>query len=261
MASGSGASSSRQPPSPPQDKEEDEEDVIYSCAPEVASTLDAAKLKTLVNRYQIPREFNPRLSKAGEWCCSLSSGLGVYASYLLAGLRFPLNSFCRDLLHRLGIGPNQLNPNGWRTIIAMQVLWREALEGNRPITVDKFLYCYKPSEIKKSAGFYQFSSRGSYYSLIKGRSLFDKLWKKEFFIISGNWARDPADVGNPFFPPFTSPLSRLRPEGMFPFHFILCFLIRFLSFFRLTLSFGDAAVLRPCLDSLFGPDRQSLYLP
>ena len=112
MASGSGASSSRQPPSPPQDEEEDEENVIYSCALEVASTLDAAKLKTLVDRYQIPREFNPRLPKAGEWCCSPSFGLGVYASYLLASLRFPLNSFCRDLLHRLGIGPNQLNPNG-----------------------------------------------------------------------------------------------------------------------------------------------------
>ena len=112
MAYGSRASSSRQPPSPPQDEEEDEENVIYSCALEVASTLDAAKLKTLVDRYQIPREFNPRLPKAGEWCYSPSFGLGVYASYLLAGLRFPLNSFCRDLLHRLGIGPNQLNPNG-----------------------------------------------------------------------------------------------------------------------------------------------------
>ena len=51
MAFGSGANSSRQPPSPPQDEEEDEEDVIYSCAPEVASTFDAAKLKTLVDRY------------------------------------------------------------------------------------------------------------------------------------------------------------------------------------------------------------------
>ena len=190
MASGSGASLSRQPPSPPQEKEEGEEDFIYSCAPEVASTLNAAKLKTLVDRYQIPREFNPCLPEAGEWCCSPSSGLGVYVSYLLAGLGFPLNSFCRDLLHRLGIGPNQLNPNGWRTIVAMQVLWREALEGNRPITVDEFLYCYKPSEIKKSAGFYQFSSKGSYYSLIKGRSSSDRLWKKEFFIISRNWVGD-----------------------------------------------------------------------
>ena len=173
-------------------------------------------------------EFQPRLPNEGEWCCSPSSSLGVYTSYLLAGLRFPWNSFCRGLLHRLGIGPNQLNPNGWRTIVAMQVLWREALEGDRPITVDEFLYCYKPSEIKKSAGFYQFSSRGTPYSLIKGRSSSDRVWKTEFFIISGDWAGDPIDVANAPFPPFTNPLGRLRPEGMFPFHFISSYLFSFI---------------------------------
>ena len=123
-AFGTGASSSRRPPSPLPDVEEEEErkDVIYSCASEVASTLDELKLKTLVDRYQIPKEFKPRLPNEGEWCCSPSSGLGVYTSYLLAGIRFPLNSFCKALLHRLGIGPNQLNPNGWRMIVVMQVL-------------------------------------------------------------------------------------------------------------------------------------------
>ena len=55
-ASGMGASSSRRPPSPLQDVEEEEEgeedeNVIYSCVPEVLSTLDELKLKTLVNRY------------------------------------------------------------------------------------------------------------------------------------------------------------------------------------------------------------------
>ena len=56
-ASGTGASSSRRPPSLLQDAEEEEEegekdeDIIYSCAPEVASTLDEFKLKTLVDRY------------------------------------------------------------------------------------------------------------------------------------------------------------------------------------------------------------------
>ena len=246
MASGSGASLSRQPSSPPQDEEEDEEDIIYSCAPEVASTLDAAKLKTIVNRYQIPKELNPHLPKVGKWCCSPSFGLGVYTSYLLAGLRFPLNSFCRDLFQRLGIGPNQLNPTGWRMIVAMQVLWREALEGNRPITMDEFLYGYKPSEIKKSASFYQFSSRGSYYSLIKGRSSSDRFWKQEFFIISGNWTGDPADVGSPSFPPFTSLLGRLRPEGMFSFHFSFHF-----SIFQSSNSLSDAAVVRPRLDKVY----------
>ena len=105
-ASGVGTSSSKEPPSSSQDEEKEEENVIYSCAPKVASTLDALKLKTLINRYQIPKEFKPRLPREGEWCCSSSSSLGVYTSYLLAGLRFLLNSFCRGLLHRFGIGPN-----------------------------------------------------------------------------------------------------------------------------------------------------------
>ena len=159
-ASGTEASSSRRgkSSSPPQDKEEDA-NVIYSCAPEVASILDVNRLTTFVGRYQIPFKFKPRLPKSEECCYSPLFGFGVYASYLLAGLRFPLNSFCRGLFHRLGIGPNRLNPNGWRTIVAMQVLWREVFEGNCPITVDEFLFCYKPSKIKQFADFYQFSSR------------------------------------------------------------------------------------------------------
>ena len=120
----------------------------------MAFTLDTPKLKTLVDRYKIPKEFKPRLPNEGEWCCSPFSSLGVYTSYLLVGLKFLLNSFCKGLLHRLGIGPNQFNPKDWRTIITIQVLWCEALEGNRPIIVDEFLYYYKPSGIKKFASFY-----------------------------------------------------------------------------------------------------------
>ena len=58
-------------------------------------------------------------------------------------------------------------------------------------------------------------------------------------------------MGNPPFPPFTNPLGRLRPEGMFSFHFILFFLTFFLSFNRLTLSIGDAAVVYPRLDKFY----------
>ena len=83
--------------------------------------------------------------------------------------------------------------------------------------MDEFLYCYKPSEIKKSIGFYQFSSRGPNFSLIKGRCSSDRLWKTKFFIISGDWVGDPVDVNSAPFPPFTNPLGRLRPEGKYFF--------------------------------------------
>ena len=48
---------------------------------------------------------------------------------MLGGLTLPLNAFAREILTRLGIAPNELNPNGWRIIMAMQVLCREFFEG------------------------------------------------------------------------------------------------------------------------------------
>ena len=80
--------------------------------------------------------------------------------------------------------------------------------------MDEFLYCYKLSEIKQSAGFYQFLSKGPQFSLMKGCSSFDRLWKKEFFFISGNWVGDLVDVDSALFPSFTSPLGRLCLKGM-----------------------------------------------
>ena len=85
----------------------------------------------------------------------------------MGGLRLPLNSFARELLTRLGLGVCQFNPNAWRLVVSMQVLWREMFEGNLPFTVDEFLYCYKPSEINQSLGFYQFTARRKDYRLIK----------------------------------------------------------------------------------------------
>ena len=41
------------------------------------------------------------------------------------GLRLPLNSFAREIIHKLGIGIKQLSPNAWRLIVSIQVLCRE----------------------------------------------------------------------------------------------------------------------------------------
>ena len=52
------------------------------------------------------------------------------------------------------------------------------------------------------------------------------------------------------FPPFTNPIGRLRPEGMFSSQFILLFFLFFffISFNRLTILYIDAAVIHPRLD-------------
>ena len=112
----------------------------------------------------------------------------------MGGLRLPLNSFARELLSRLGLGVCQFNPNTWRLVVSMQVLWREVFEGNRPFTVDEFLFCYKPSEINQSLGFYQFTAREKDYRLIKSLVTSDRNWKTEFFFVSGFWAGRPIEV-------------------------------------------------------------------
>ena len=53
------------------------------------------------------------------------------------------------------------------------------------------------------------------------------------------------------FSPFTSPIGRLRPEGMFSFQFISFLCYFFSTFNRLTLLFVDAAVIRPRLDKFY----------
>ena len=93
------------------------------CAMNIPSKIDNKRLLKLKDKYQIPNEVHTRLPASGKWCYTPNfPGVGIYEAYLLRGLRLPLNAFARELLYRLGIGPNQLNPNGWMIIMAMQVL-------------------------------------------------------------------------------------------------------------------------------------------
>ena len=180
--------------SAPSSTNKDEVEVVYSYAIGVVSKTDNRKLDLLKEWYQIPDELNLRLAVRGEWCCQPHFGIGIYEAYLLGRLRLPLNTFARELLTRLGLGVCQFNPNAWRLIVSMQVLWREVFEGNCPLTVDEFLYCYKPFKINQSFGFYQFTARGKDYRLIKFLVISDRSWKTEFFFVTGFWAGRPIEV-------------------------------------------------------------------
>ena len=153
-------SGSRAGTSAPSSTAQDDEEIVYSCALDIPSRTDDKRLESLKAWYQIPENLNPRLPVRGEWCCQPHFGVDIYEAYLLGGLRLPLNAFARELLSRLGLAICQFNPNAWRLIVSMQVLWREVFGGDRPLTVDEFLYCYKPSEINQSLGFHQFIARG-----------------------------------------------------------------------------------------------------
>ena len=125
----------------------------------------------------------------------------------------PLNAFARELLTRLGLGICQFNPNAWRLVVSMQVLWREVFERDRSLIVDEFLYCYKPSKINQSLGFYQFTTKGKDYRLINSLVTSNRNWKMEFFFVSGFWAGHPVEVSRDPFAPYIGELRNLRPKG------------------------------------------------
>ena len=141
------------PPSTPVDEVE----TAYSYVVGIPSKTSEQRLNSLRAWYQIPDDLNLRLAIHGEWCCNPHFGIGVYEAYLLGGLRLALNAFARELLTRLGLVVCQFNLHAWRLVVFMQVLWREVFEGDRPLTMDEFLYCNKPSMINQSLGFYQFT--------------------------------------------------------------------------------------------------------
>ena len=89
----------------------------------------------------------------------------------------------------------------------------KAFEGNRPLTVDGFLYCYKPTEIHKSLQFFPFSARGFGCRMIESLPTSNRLWKTEFFCISRFWAGDPIEVGRDAFPPYTGAMGHLHSES------------------------------------------------
>ena len=197
--------------------------------------MNEQRLNNLRTWYQIQDELNPRLSVRGEWCCNPRFGVGIYKAYFLGGFKLPLNAFARELLVRLGLGICQFNPNAWRLVISMQILWREVFGRDHPLTVDEFFFCYKPSEINQSLGFYQFTARGKYCRLIKSLASFDGNWKTEFIFVSGFWAGNPVDVGRDLFAPYSRDLRNLRPKGTSLPFFIFLFSFYLIFYLFLTL--------------------------
>jgi hypothetical protein len=92
--------------------------------------VDEERLKKYRDRYQIPEDVVLRIPDPDERACSSKyDDVAFYEADFNAGLRFPLQSFMRELLDRLNLSPGQLAPNAWRTVISCMVLWRVCSKG------------------------------------------------------------------------------------------------------------------------------------
>ncbi|XP_059652126.1 uncharacterized protein LOC132299481 [Cornus florida] len=146
---------------------------------DIAGSLTSQDLDRIRQTYSIPDSVALRLPSLDDRASSFyPTEICFYESAFIAGLRFPIPLFIRELLRHLNLAPTQLSPNAWKTMMGCLVLWRACC--NTSLTIQEFLHCYIP----KRGDWLYFSPRD--IILISGIPLKYKPWKNSFFFVSGD---------------------------------------------------------------------------
>ena len=90
-----------------------------------------------------------------------------------------------DAMFAAGLSVTQIAPNAWRTFIGAEILWGRLSGGNRQLTLDEFIYCYRPHHIASSKGTYHFNARDKNLRLVSDMPNSNKNWKSRYFFVEG----------------------------------------------------------------------------
>jgi uncharacterized coiled-coil DUF342 family protein len=161
------------------------------------SVVDEGSLDTIREYFKIPATVALRAPVPGEGAVARAGNdeVCLTAQILAAGLKFPILRLVREVLDHINLAPAQLQPNGFRMIIASALMWSEFFkaEGRPRLTLEEFWYMYKQE--KRRDGAWNLHSR------IPGRKLVDlpgrvsslKGVETKFFFVSGDGWEHPRD--------------------------------------------------------------------
>ena len=121
----------------------------------ITCTTTFNKLDDLQLRYSIPGEISLKISgKKDAHSRPLRGYVTLFLESFKYGLRCPLQPYFARILNGLNIAPGQLNPNGWRVLSGLFVLWDRCYQ--RELTVDEVKHLYQLKNNPKDAGWYYF---------------------------------------------------------------------------------------------------------
>ena len=102
--------------------------------------------------------------------------------------------------------------------MAMEVLYRAMSDGARSLTVREFLHCYRPDEIDKSKGMYNFVLRKSVLKVIYETPDSNRDWKSRYFFLEGDgWMCHPGETD---YMPVDKTWGILDPSGIYTCHIV-----------------------------------------
>ena len=83
------------------------------------------------------------------------------------------------------LSPSQLNPNTYKVLAEMHIIWRQLFEDD--LTVKEVCYLYKPSSKKSEVGYFFLASSEKKKIMMTNLSSSYESWKEKNFWVGGNF--------------------------------------------------------------------------